>query len=89
MTVAFSNRNQWSARPRLNFAAIRRKGPWPESPSGCVLGPENPSNPGVLGPEKHHVAFKFAGGRSAEFAGGRRTSVEPSNIANGGYTRRM
>ena len=30
---------------------IRRKGPRPEPPSGCVLGPANPSNRGVLGPE--------------------------------------
>ncbi|KAF7000831.1 hypothetical protein CFC21_016633 [Triticum aestivum] len=28
-----------------------RKGPRPEPPSGCVLGPANPSNSGVLGPE--------------------------------------
>ncbi|XBH90275.1 hypothetical protein VPH35_081991 [Triticum aestivum] len=36
---------------------------------------------------RKHVAFEFAGGRDAEFDGGRRTSVEPSNIDNGGYSR--
>ncbi|XP_037435740.1 uncharacterized protein LOC119302800 [Triticum dicoccoides] len=69
------------SRPGLEFAAIRRKCFWPESPS------ENPSIPRILGPEKHHVAFEFAEGRSTEFVGGRRTFVEPSNIADGGYTR--
>ncbi|XP_048534571.1 uncharacterized protein LOC125513486 [Triticum urartu] len=69
------------SRPGLEFAAIRRKCSWPESPS------EKTSNPRILGLEKHHVAFEFAGGRSTEFTRGRRTFVEPTNIANGGYTR--
>ncbi|EMS65462.1 hypothetical protein TRIUR3_26679 [Triticum urartu] len=51
------------SRPGLEFSAIRRKCSWPESPSA------NPSNPGILGPEKHHVAFEFAEGRRTEFAG--------------------
>ncbi|KAE8769435.1 aspartic proteinase-like [Hordeum vulgare] len=80
VTVSFSNTKQWVARPGLDFAEDPRLA----SPSGCVVGPENPSNPGVVGPEKHHVGFKFAGGRSFEFAGGRRTYVELSN--NDGYT---
>uniref|UniRef100_R7W4I8 Uncharacterized protein n=1 Tax=Aegilops tauschii TaxID=37682 RepID=R7W4I8_AEGTA len=34
-----------------------------------------------------NVTAKFAGGKSAEFAGGTRTSVEPCNVSYGGYTR--
>ncbi|XP_044350154.1 ankyrin repeat and SAM domain-containing protein 6 [Triticum aestivum] len=33
------------------LSGLHEKGPRPEPPSGCVLGPANPSNPGVLGPE--------------------------------------
>ncbi|XP_037424377.1 uncharacterized protein LOC119289034 isoform X2 [Triticum dicoccoides] len=33
------------------LSGLHEKGPRPEPPSGCVLGPANPSNSGVLGPE--------------------------------------
>lgn len=39
--------------------------------------------------EASNVATEFAAGRSAEFAGGRRTAVEPSNVACVGYSRGM
>lgn len=78
---------------------LRINDPELKSPSGCVLGPENSLIPGV-GPDKHHAAFKFDWGTSNKFAGGRRMFaggtrifaggrkifVEPSNIANNGYT---
>ncbi|XP_048571576.1 uncharacterized protein LOC125552138 isoform X1 [Triticum urartu] len=63
------------SRPGLEFSAIRRKCSWPESPSA------NPSNPGILGPEKHHVAFEFAEGRRTEFAGVSATSRRCTYVA--------
>nr|XP_045083413.1 uncharacterized protein LOC109747244 [Aegilops tauschii subsp. strangulata] len=37
--VSLYNTKQWSARLKFQLLAIRRRGPRPESPSGCVLGP--------------------------------------------------
>jgi len=87
--VSFSNTKQWSARSGFDLPGIRRKCPRPESPSGCVLGPGAPSNPVEIASfvETSNVAGEFAGGRNAEFAEGTRTSVQPSNVAAGGYNR--
>lgn len=61
----------WSAWARLDLATIRRKGPRSISPSNPV---------GI-------ATFDDTSNVAAEFAGGRRTSVEPSNVACGGYMR--
>ncbi|KAI4989875.1 hypothetical protein ZWY2020_038238 [Hordeum vulgare] len=58
-----------------NFFDKGKEGPRPESLSGPILD------------EASHVANKFAAGRSADFAGGRRSSAEHSNAACLGYTR--
>lgn len=47
-SVFFSNTKACSARPGLDLAAIRRKDPRPERPSGRVPRPESPSNPIAL-----------------------------------------
>lgn len=54
----------WSAWARLDLATIRRKGPRSISPSNPV---------GI-------ATFDDTSNVAAEFAGGRRTSVEPSNV---------
>ncbi|KAI5021719.1 hypothetical protein ZWY2020_058449 [Hordeum vulgare] len=90
-SVSNTSRFGWTVRvlvqlkSRLLLAVIRREGPWPESPSAPILD------------EASHVANKFAAGRSvgfvgersADFAGGRRSSAEHSNVACYGYTRGM
>uniref|UniRef100_A0A8R7V979 Uncharacterized protein n=1 Tax=Triticum urartu TaxID=4572 RepID=A0A8R7V979_TRIUA len=78
-SLFFSNAKACSARPGLDLAVIRRD-PRPERPSGRVPRPESPFHIATL----RGASNVAGGGKSsvqpyyAEFAGGRRTPVEPS-----------
>ncbi|XP_037455815.1 uncharacterized protein LOC119326224 [Triticum dicoccoides] len=58
-------------------------GPWLFQSMATVQNQLSPWSKQMLGVTSN-VAAEFAGGRSAEFARGTKTSVEPSNVARGG-----